>query len=64
MSTKEERDDFWQGIAIFAVVLLSGFLFGGGLFVINGVRHKAKLEMYEKLCPIEQVKGEIGYGSR
>ena len=58
MATKEERDEFWIIVAIVAIILCGFSWFITFCLVTSDSYNEGKLQMYEKLCPIEQVKGE------
>ena len=57
MADKEERDNFWAIVAFIAIILcgVSWFI---TIFMVASASHNAgELQMYKKLCPIEQLKG-------
>ena len=56
MATKEERDDFWRMVAIVAIILCGFSWFTTFCLVTSDSYKEGRLQMYEKLCPIEQLK--------
>lgn len=56
MADKEERDDFWAIVAFIAIILCVVSWFITILMVASASHTEGKLQMYKKLCPIEQLK--------
>lgn len=56
MSIKEERDDFWRMVALVAIVLCGFSWFITFCMVTSDSYKDGVLQMYQKLCPIEQLK--------
>lgn len=56
MSTKEERDDFWRIVAFVAIILCGLSWFTTFCLVTSDSYKEGVLQMYKKLCPIEQLK--------
>ena len=56
MADKEERDDFWAIVAFIAIILCGVSWFITLLMVADSSYTEGKLQMYKKLCPIEQLK--------
>ena len=58
MANKEEIDNFWAIVAFVAIIICGVSWFITILMVAGGSHNAGELQMYKKLCPIEQLKGE------
>ena len=57
MVEKEERDNFWAIVAFIAIILCGVSWFITILMVAGASHNAGELQMYKKLCHIEQLKG-------